>query len=69
MGGKITAYPPCKDCEERHKLCWNDCEKYISWKASRDEARKEIYKAKYHNMSLDNFQIEGRNKALKKRGK
>ena len=69
MGGKITSYPPCKDCEDRHKLCWSECDKYKTWKAEHDEARKEIYNAKYNDLNIRNFMIEGRNKAIKKRGK
>ena len=69
MGGKISAGPPCKNCEDRHKLCWSDCEKFKEWKSSHDEAKDDIYKNKYHDLNLRNFMIEGRNKALKKRGK
>lgn len=69
MGGKITSYPPCKDCEDRHKLCWSECDKYKTWKAEHDEAKADIYKSKYNELNLHNFAIEGRNKALKKRGK
>lgn len=69
MCARIQLSPPCKNCEERHKLCWSECEKYKEWKTEHDEAKADIYKDKYNRLSLDNFQIEGRNKALKKRGK
>ncbi len=23
---------PCKDCEERHTLCWSECERYKAMK-------------------------------------
>lgn len=26
---------PCKDCPDRHFNCWNECEKYKTYKARR----------------------------------
>ena len=31
---------PCKDCEERHEVCWGKCEKYKAGKARLDEVNK-----------------------------
>ena len=28
---------PCKGCDERHKACWDKCEKYTAWKMDREE--------------------------------
>lgn len=30
-------HAPCKDCKERHELCWDTCEGYLSWKQRRKE--------------------------------
>lgn len=29
--------PPCKDCEERHTLCWGECERYAEYKRALEE--------------------------------
>ena len=34
---------PCKDCKDRHKLCWNDCEAFLDWKKRSEEAREALY--------------------------
>lgn len=36
--------PPCKGCEDRVIGCHSVCEKYITWKAERDELKKELTK-------------------------
>lgn len=36
--------PPCKGCEDRVIGCHSVCERYITWKAERDEMKKELTK-------------------------
>ncbi len=36
--------PPCKGCDERVIGCHSVCERYITWKAERDELKKELTK-------------------------
>lgn len=36
--------PPCKGCVERVVGCHSVCERYITWKAQRDEIKKELTK-------------------------
>lgn len=36
--------PPCKGCEERAVGCHSVCDRYITWKAQRDEIKKELTK-------------------------
>lgn len=36
--------PPCKGCEDRVIGCHSVCDKYITWKAQRDELKKELTK-------------------------
>ena len=31
---------PCKNCSERHELCWGKCEKYKAWKSKIDDINK-----------------------------
>ena len=35
---------PCKGCEDRVVGCHSVCDKYITWKAQRDEIKKEMTK-------------------------
>lgn len=40
--------PPCKGCEERHDLCWSDCEKFKQHKLEKEEydsRRRSIIRA------------------------
>ena len=36
--------PPCKGCEDRVIGCHSVCERYNTWKAERDEIKKELTK-------------------------
>lgn len=36
--------PPCKGCMDRVIGCHSVCERYITWKAERDELKKELTK-------------------------
>lgn len=36
--------PPCKGCDEREIGCHSVCERYITWKAQRDEIKKKLTK-------------------------
>ena len=39
---------PCKDCVDRHEVCWGECEKYKQWKMMLDEVnrRRREYREK-----------------------
>ncbi len=36
--------PPCKGCNDRVVGCHSVCDRYITWKAQRDEIKKELTK-------------------------
>lgn len=36
----------CRDCKERHTLCWNECERYKAQRKELDEANRRIRKEK-----------------------
>ena len=31
--------PPCKDCPDRHRACWDQCAKYAHWKVEHDKVK------------------------------
>lgn len=33
---------PCKDCKERHDICWQECEKYSKYKKEMREVKDMI---------------------------
>lgn len=33
---------PCKDCKERHDICWQDCERYFKYKKEMGEIKEKI---------------------------
>ena len=41
---------PCKDCVDRHEVCWGECEKYKQWKMRLDEANRR--RREYREKSL-----------------
>ena len=48
---------PCKDCVDRHEVCWGECEKYKKWKMMLDEVnrRRREYREKslaYYNKRI-----------------
>ena len=44
---------PCKNCSERHELCWGKCEKYKSWKYRIDDVNKR--RKEYREKSLADY--------------
>ena len=44
---------PCKDCVDRHEVCWGECEKYKQWKMMLDEAN--IRRREYREKSLAHY--------------
>ena len=40
---------PCKDCENRHTLCWNECEEHQAWKKKKEEEKE---KAEHHRQKM-----------------
>lgn len=36
----LNVKAPCYDCQERHKLCWNDCPKYAEYVKKYDKIRE-----------------------------
>lgn len=56
---------PCKGCQERHRACWDTCEKYLAVKAKVDAARAEERKhtdAKNHIVEMVNKNRDHDNK-------
>lgn len=58
MAEKFWAYDtkgyPCKDCQERHRACWQDCERYKQAKRNdidRKRKKAEEKKKKYEYLS------------------
>ena len=41
---------PCKNCADRHEVCWGECEKYKQWKMMLDEANRR--RREYREKSL-----------------
>lgn len=37
---------PCKDCKDRHDICWKDCDKYLRYKKEREEIKEKISEEK-----------------------
>lgn len=35
---------PCKNCEESHRACWSECEKYKQFCIEKEEKKAERYK-------------------------
>ena len=33
---------PCKDCKDRHDICWQECERYKSYKSDMEEIKERI---------------------------
>ena len=44
---------PCKNCPERHELCWGKCEKYKAWKSRIDDVSKR--RKEYREKSLADY--------------
>ena len=44
---------PCKNCPERHELCWGKCEKYKAWKSKIDDVNK--LRKEYREKSLADY--------------
>ena len=40
----VKIVTPCKGCEDRAVGCHSVCDKYITWKAERDEIKREMTK-------------------------
>ena len=46
--GIVNPKTPCYECPDRHRLCWDDCEKYAAFVAENEkirEARRAFNKA------------------------
>ena len=48
--------PPCKGCEDRVIGCHSVCERYITWKAERDELKKELTKIAMHEQEQNDIE-------------
>lgn len=53
MGKLLT---PCKGCEDRVVGCHSVCDKYITWKAKRDEIKKEMTKIAMHEQEQNDIE-------------
>lgn len=31
---------PCKDCKERHDICWKECDRYLRYKKEYEDAKR-----------------------------
>lgn len=59
---------PCRGCVERFPgVCHSMCKLYIEWKAIKEAKRKETYIDKHTEYEVRGLQIEGVNKAFKKK--
>ena len=43
---------PCKDCAERHKGCWGDCEKYKAFDAENVRRREKAQQEQIANQYI-----------------
>jgi len=58
---------PCRYCEERHPLCHDTCEKYISHKLKEEERKAIIRKAKKERSLIDDYQMRAIERVSEKR--
>ena len=57
----------CLNCEERHKNCHSECEKYIEWKRERDIKQTEIRANKTKYWETDGFKVKQIEKTRKRK--
>lgn len=50
-----TSGGPCKNCADRCVNCHATCEKYLSWKADCDKARKDYENALRSERVIDEY--------------
>lgn len=50
---------PCKDCQERHLACWQDCERYK--KAKREHTEKKRMRAETKRLDKVWFSVRSKN--------
>lgn len=36
---------PCQNCEDRHRNCWSECDRYKAYKDEHEEVKKFLYKS------------------------
>lgn len=44
---------PCKDCEKRHKLCWNTCEPYKEFKRKKEAQNEAMRKTEIETFTIE----------------
>lgn len=58
---------PCKDCAERHKGCWGDCEKYKAFDAENVRRREKAQQEQIANQYMADHIIDNAIKREKKK--
>lgn len=48
----------CKDCEKRHRACWDNCPEYREQKAAEDAKREALQKEAHERQNLDGARIK-----------
>jgi hypothetical protein len=59
---------PCKDCQERHRLCHSHCDKYQAYRQALDEWNKLTQDEKRKYGSLNEYEAQRNIKIHKLRG-
>lgn len=57
--------PPCHKCEERHYVCWADCEKYAAYRNEIDRAVKHLRKGEEADSFRTDMWVKGKIKRWK----
>lgn len=48
---------PCKDCEQRHRNCWSECESYKQFKKDREREYEKMRSAYLPEQQFDSYII------------
>ena len=54
---------PCLDCEDRHRACWGDCDRYKTWRDSVDNQIAAANKAARRTEMLREVKLRGMRRA------
>lgn len=49
---KIMTVSPCKNCKERHNLCWDECKIYLNFKEKKRK-EKEALKSELYDYKCE----------------
>lgn len=59
----------CKDCPDRHRACWGECEKYQAARAELERVKAERAEARKRREALQAVQYTSYELAKKRRNK